>query len=122
MRRLTIASVALLAACSGGRPLVLVEVSLGEPGIMVTGVDISATPASGSGTVRHFDWNSADGSVLSAGLYLADGTEGSVSVRASGSDPTGAVEATGTVMVQKGKATAPLPLALRRVGSTSPAI
>jgi hypothetical protein len=120
MRRLCLAALLLVAACSGGRPLLLVEVSLGDPGIMVTSVEIAATPAGGTVVTRNFDWSGAHDGVLSAGVFLPAGTEGSVSVRASGSDATGMVEATGSATVEKGKATTPVPLALRRVGGPPP--
>jgi len=120
MRALAILALVLGVACSGGRPLVLVEVSLAESGLKPTTVEISVTPSGGSPVTRTFEWSNARNDVLSAGIFLPADVSGSVMVRAAGMDAGGAFEATGTASVEKGKATAPVPLALRRVASGPP--
>jgi WD40 repeat protein len=120
MTKLWLPILGLLAACSGGRSLVLVSVSLGEPGIALSTVDVTATPDGWTAVTRSFPWSDARDGVLSAGVFLFADVEGPVSVRASGTDATGAVEALGSVTVVKGKATPPLSLVLRRVGSAPP--
>lgn len=102
-------------ACSGGKSIVLVEVSAGDPGIALSSVDISATPKSGSAVLRHFDWNSASGP-LAAGIYLPGSVEGEVTVQATGTDAVGMVAAMNTTTVKPGQVSERVALALKRVG------
>jgi hypothetical protein len=117
MKKLAAAVLLVLAACSKGNSVVVVELSLADPTIALTTVEVTATPSSGAAVTRSFSWADARNDVLSAGLYLPADVQGPVALRAAGMDATSAVEATGTAQVSPGKVSDTVSLPLHRTGA-----